>query len=44
MPEDPSKLDAADTDVVNPPGFIPKVVEALADPKDIKDLDKDADS
>lgn len=38
---DPSQLDAADTDEVNPPGFVPDVVEF--EPAQVRDNDKDAD-
>ena len=44
MSEDPSKLDAADTDVVNPPGWEPEVVEAEPLPEDVRDADEDADA
>jgi hypothetical protein len=43
-PKDASRLDAADTDVVNPPGFVPNVVDMDPDPKDVRDLDVDSDS
>lgn len=43
MTVDPSKLDAADTDVVNPPGWVPDVVDAVPALSDIRDNDKDAD-
>lgn len=41
---DPSNLDAADTDVVNPPDFVPDVVDADPDPADVRDNDEDADA
>jgi len=41
---DPSNLDAADTDVVNPPDFVPNVVDVDPDPADVVDLDEDADA
>jgi hypothetical protein len=44
MPEDPSMLDAADTDVVNPPGWQPNVVDSQPDPQDVLDNDEEADS
>lgn len=44
MEIDPSNLDAADTDVVNPPGFTPDVVDANPNPADVRDLDEDADA
>lgn len=40
--EDPSQLDAADTDEVNPPGFIPDVVDYI--PPNVRDNDEDADA
>lgn len=43
-PKDASLLDAADTDVVNPPGFIPDVVDMDPSPADVRDLDEDADA
>lgn len=42
MKIDPSKLDAADTDVVNPPDFVPAIVDVDPDPGDVTDLDEDA--
>jgi hypothetical protein len=42
MTTDPSQLDAADTDEVNPPGFVPDVVEFI--PFTVRDNDKDADA
>lgn len=44
MQEDPSNLDAADTDVVNPPDFVPDIVDANPDPEDVIDLDEEADA
>ena len=44
MTVDPSKLDAADTNVVNPSGFVPNVVDMDPDPADVRDLDEDADA
>lgn len=41
---DPINLDAADTDVVNPPYFVPDVVDMDPDPADVRDLDEDADA
>jgi hypothetical protein len=41
---DPSTLDAADTDVVNPPGWVPDVVAAEPLPEDVRDEDEDADA
>ena len=43
-PKDASLLDAADTDVVNPPGFIPDVVDMDPSPADVRDLDEDAEA
>lgn len=44
MTIDPSNLDAADTDVVNPPDFVPDIVDAEPDSEDVVDLDEDADA
>lgn len=44
MTIDPSNLDAADTEVVNPPDFVPDIVDAEPDPEDVVDLDEDADA
>lgn len=44
MTIDPSQLDAADTDVVNPDGWTPAVVDAAPDPEDITDFDEEADA
>lgn len=44
MTIDPSNLDAADTDVINPPDFVPDIVDAEPDPEDVVDLDEDADA
>lgn len=44
MQEDPSNLDAADTDVVNTPDFVPDIVDADPDPEDVIDLDEEADA
>lgn len=43
-PIDPSTFDAADTEVVNPPGFVPNVVDMDPDPADVRDLNEDADA
>jgi len=43
MNEDPSNLDAADTDVVNPEGFVPNVVDSEPNPEDVRDNDLEAD-
>lgn len=37
-----SLLDAADVDIVPDPNFVPDVVDAAPDPKDVRDLDEDA--
>ena len=37
-----SFLDAADIEIVVDPNFVPDVVNADPDPKDVKDLDEDA--
>lgn len=42
MTIDPSQLDAADTDVVNPPNWEPNVVDVDPNPRDVTDLDEDA--
>lgn len=41
---DPSQLDAADTEVVNPDGWVPEVVDAEPNPDEVRDLDEEADS
>lgn len=44
MTIDPSELDAADTDVVNPDGWDPDLVDAEPDENEVTDLDEEADS
>ncbi len=44
MTIDPSQLDAADTEVVNPEGWEPDVVDSEPDPNEVADLDEEADS
>ena len=44
MTVDPSQLDAADTDITNPPDFVPNVVDADPNEEDVRDLDEEADA
>jgi hypothetical protein len=39
-----SFIDAADIVVEEVPGFVPNVVDADPNPKDVRDLDEDADA
>ena len=39
-----SFLDAADADIVVDPNFVPDVVEADPDPRDVRDLDEESDA
>lgn len=44
MTIDPSQLDATDTEIVNPDGWEPDLVDSEPDPEEIQDLDMEADS
>lgn len=44
MTIDPSQLDAADTEVVNPEGWEPNIIDAEPDPSDVVDRDEEADA